>query len=205
VGEICFRGPSVAAGYYRNEEATRAAGMGTSGGWLRTGDLGYMVDGEIYISGRLKDILIVNGRNYYPQRIEWAVEEVPGVRKGTAVAFSRPGRSSEEVVVVLESRDPDPEKLRGTIVAKVNDELQLAVAHVALIPPGTLPKTSSGKLQRRKTRDQYLSGALGKQAVRTAGSVGNRLLVARHLATSLVGRARHEARGLIRRMLRESR
>jgi fatty-acyl-CoA synthase len=204
VGEICFRGPSVAAGYFRSEESSRAAGMGTPGAWLRTGDLGYAVGGEIFVSGRLKDILIVNGRNYYPQRIEWAVEEIPGVRKGTAVAFSRPGKASEEVVVALESRDPEPDKLRAAIVARVNDELQLAVADVALIPPGSLPKTSSGKLQRRKTRDQYLSGTLGKQSVRTVG-MGNRLLVARHLATSLVGRARHQARGLIRRMFRESR
>jgi fatty-acyl-CoA synthase len=205
VGEICFRGPSVCAGYFRNEEASRAAGMGTPGGWLRTGDLGYLVDGEIYISGRIKDILIVNGRNYYPQSIEWAVEELAGVRKGTAVAFSRPGKASEEVVVALETREQGQEKLRAAVVAKVNDELQLAVADVALIPPGTLPKTSSGKLQRRKTREQYLAGVLGKQGVRTPGYVGNRLLVARHIATSLVGRARHEARGLIRRMRGESR
>jgi fatty-acyl-CoA synthase len=205
VGEICFRGPSVCAGYFRNEEATRAAGMGKPGAWLRTGDLGYLVNGEIYVSGRLKDILIVNGRNYYPQSIEWAVEELPGVRKGTAVAFSRPGKASEEVVVALETREPDQEKLRAAVVAKVNDELQLAVADVALIPPGTLPKTSSGKLQRRKTREQYLAGTLGKQGVRTPGYVGNRLLVARHLATSFVGRARHEARGLIRRMRGETR
>src|SRR5438105_5209622 len=200
VGEICFRGPSVAAGYWGNPEASRAAGMGKPGAWLRTGDLGYMVHGEVYISGRLKDILIVNGRNYYPQRIEWAVEELPGVRKGSAVVFSRPGKASEEVVVAVETRERDPEKLRAAIVAKVGDDLQLPVADVAMVPPGALPKTSSGKLQRRKTREQYLNGTLGREGVRTLGAVGNRLLVAKHLAFSLMGRARHEARGLMRKL-----
>ncbi|MFL5310042.1 MAG: fatty acyl-AMP ligase, partial [Myxococcales bacterium] len=200
VGEICFRGPSVTAGYWNNPEATRAAGLGRPGGWLRTGDLGYMVDGEVYVSGRLKDILIVNGRNYYPQRIEWAVEELPGVRRGSAVVFSRPGKASEEVVVAVETRDREPDKLRAAIVAKVGEDLQLAVADVALVPPGSIPKTSSGKLQRRRTREMYLRGTLGREGARAAGAMGNRLLAAKHLAYSLVGRARHEARGLMRKL-----
>ena len=200
VGEICFRGPSVTAGYWNNPEATRAAGLGKPGGWLRTGDLGYMASGELYVSGRLKDILIVNGRNYYPQRIEWAVEELPGVRRGSTVVFSRPGKASEEVVVALETRERDPEKLRAAIVAKVSEDLQLAVADVALVPPGSIPKTSSGKLQRRKTREMYLRGTLGREGARVPGAMGNRLLAAKHLAYSLVGRARHEARGLMRKL-----
>jgi fatty-acyl-CoA synthase len=200
VGEICFRGPSVTAGYWNNPEATRAAGLHQPGGWLRTGDLGYMVDGEIYISGRLKDMLIVNGRNYYPQTIEWAVEQIVGVRRGSAVAFSRPGKASEEVVVAVETRDRDADKLRSAIIAKVSEDVQLAVADVALLPPGSIPKTSSGKLQRRKTRDLYLTGALGRDGARALGAMGNRLLAAKHLAYSLVGRARHEARGLVRRL-----
>ena len=199
VGEICFRGPSVTVGYWNNPQATRAAGLHEPGGWLRTGDLGYMVDGEIYISGRLKDMLIVNGRNYYPQTIEWAVEQIVGVRRGSAVAFSRPGKASEEVVVAVETRDRDPDKLRSAIIAKVSEDVQLAVADVALLPPGSIPKTSSGKLQRRKTRDLYLTGALGREGIR-ASRPGNRLLAAKHLAFSLVGRARHEARGLVRKL-----
>jgi len=195
VGEICFRGPSVAAGYYRDEEATRAAGMGTSGGWLRTGDLGYMVDGEIYISGRLKDILIVNGRNYYPQAIEWVLDDMAGLRKGSTVVFSRPGKSSEEVVVVTETREADLASLRAAIAGKVSDEMQLAVADVAFVAPGALPKTSSGKLQRRKTRDLYLAGKLVKSGTRPSST---RLLAARHAAVALVGRARHIARGWFR-------
>jgi len=200
VGEICYRGPSVAAGYWNNPEATRAAGMGRRGAWLRTGDLGYLVDGEVYVSGRLKDILIVNGRNYYPQRIEWAVEELPGLRRGSTVVFSRPGKASEEVVVAVETRERDQERLRAAIVAKVSEDLQLAVADVAAVPPGSIPKTSSGKLQRRKTRELYLRGTLGKEGGRPTGAMESRLLAAKHLAYSLVGRARHEARGLMRKL-----
>ncbi|HUJ26512.1 MAG TPA: AMP-binding protein, partial [Myxococcales bacterium] len=96
VGEICFRGPSVSAGYWENADATAQA---FRAGWLRTGDLGYLVGGDIHISGRIKDILIINGRNYYPQRIEWLVDEIAGVRKGSAVVFTRPGAASEEIVV----------------------------------------------------------------------------------------------------------
>ena len=195
IGEICFRGPSVANGYWESPEATRAAGMDVKGGWMRTGDLGYMVEGEVYVSGRLKDILIVNGRNYDPQRIEWLVDEIPGVRRGSAVVFTRPGTASEEVVVVAESRDAEPAKLVETIKARISEEVQLSVADVALVPAGSLPKTSSGKLQRRKTREQYLGGRLG----RDAGRFGGRLLVARHLAWSMLGRARHEARSLLKR------
>jgi fatty-acyl-CoA synthase len=188
VGEICLRSPSVTPGYWQDPEATRAA---FRKGWLRTGDLGYLADGEVFVSGRIKDILIVNGRNYYPQRIEWLVDDIAGLRKGSAVVFTRPGKASEEIVVAAESRAEDPAAVKAEIVARVSEEFQLAVADVALLPPGTLPKTSSGKLQRRKTREQYLSGTLGRGR---AG--GTRLAVARHLALSLVGRARHEVRKL---------
>src|SRR5438105_123318 len=190
VGEICLRGPSVAAGYWENPEETRKT---FAGGWLRTGDLGYLVGGEVYVSGRLKDILIINGRNYYPQRIEWLVDEIPGVRKGSAVVFTRPGAASEEMVVAAETRSEDLEALRAQIVSRISEEFQLAVADVALVPPGALPKTSSGKLQRRKTRDQYLNGSIG----RTSRAGSTRLAVAKHLALSLVGRARHEVRKLL--------
>jgi fatty-acyl-CoA synthase len=189
VGELCFRGPSVTAGYWENPEATKAA---FRDGWLRTGDLGYLASGEVFVSGRLKDILIVNGRNYYPQAIEWLVDETPGVRRGSSVVFTRPGPASEEIVVAVEARADDPASLKATIVTRVSEELQLSVADIAVVPPGTLPKTSSGKLQRRKTREQYLNGSIGK-----AGRGGStRLALARHLALSWVGRARHEVRKL---------
>jgi fatty-acyl-CoA synthase len=191
VGELCFRGPSVSAGYWENREATRAA---FRDGWLHTGDLGYVAGGEVYVSGRLKDILIVNGRNYYPQGIEWVVDEIPGVRRGSSVVFTRPGKASEEVVVAVESRATEDaaQALRAQIVTRVGEEFQLAVADVALAPPGTLPKTSSGKLQRRKTREQYLAGTIGK----TGRGGSTRLAVAKYVALSFVGRARHEVRKL---------
>jgi fatty-acyl-CoA synthase len=189
VGELCFRGPSVTAGYWENPEATRSS---FRDGWLHTGDLGYMSGGDVFVSGRIKDILIVNGRNYHPQSIEWLVDETRGVRRGSSVVFTRPGSASEEIVVAVEARTDDPQALKGQIVARVSEEFQLAVADVAIVPPGTLPKTSSGKLQRRKTRDQYLAGTIGLGG--RGGS--NRLTVAKHLALSWVGRARHEVRKL---------
>ena len=190
VGEICFRGPSVTAGYWENPEATRAA---FRGGWLHTGDLGYLIGDRIFVSGRIKDILIVNGRNYYPQGIEWLVDEIPGIRKGSSVVFTRPGAASEEIVVAAEARSEDLPALKARIVARVGEEFQLAVSDVALVAPGTLPKTSSGKLQRRKTREQYLNGSIG----RTSRAGSTRLAVVKHLALSLVGRARHEMRKLL--------
>jgi len=192
VGEICFRGPSLTKGYWNSPEATREAGFG---GWLKTGDLGYLAGGEVHVSGRIKDILIINGRNYYPQRIEWLVNELPGIRKGSAVVFTRPGASSEEIVVAAETRERDEATLKATILTRVNEEFSLSVSDVSLVSPGALPKTSSGKLQRRKTREQYLTGKLGK-----AGRGGStRLAVAKHLALSWMGRAKHGARGLLKR------
>src|SRR5207245_1201708 len=102
---------------------------------------------------------------------------------------------------VAESQKPDKDALSQTIRERVNEELQLVAADVRLVAPGTLPKTSSGKLQRRKTRQQYLDGTLGRDGVRTVGEMGTRLQLARHLAVSLVGRAQHHARGFLRKVL----
>src|SRR5207237_10383427 len=112
VGEVCLRGPSVTAGYWESPEATKAT---FRGGWLRTGDLGYLVDGRVHISGRIKDILIVNGRNYYPQRIEWLGDELPGVRKGSTVVLPRPGEASEEIGVAAETRAGNAESVGAAI------------------------------------------------------------------------------------------
>ena len=192
IGEIRFRGPSVAAGYYRDEVSTKASFV--EDGWLRTGDLGYLADGDLFISGREKDILIVHGHNYYPQAIEWLAEEVPGIRKGNVVAFSVPGAMSEEVVIVAETSERTPEA-KATVMAAVarhvNEEMGLSVKEVALLGPGELPKTSSGKLQRRKTREQYLAGTLGSEGVRSPGSAAERLSIARHLLKSFYGRVKH--------------
>ena len=190
-GEIVFRGPSLTDGYWQNPGAT--AEVFLPSGWLRTGDLGFQHAGNIYITGRCKDLIILNGRNHHPTTIEWAVAELDGVRKGNVVAFSRPGHDSEELVIVAETRPDPPEGLAETIKTAVADQLSLKVADVVLLAAGQLPKTSSGKLQRRKTRDQYLGGELGGEGVRTLGATGEKLTVARHLARSLLGRATHAA------------
>lgn len=197
IGEIRFRGPSVAAGYFGNPEATAASfDPPERGGWLRTGDLGYLAEGDLYISGRKKDVLILNGRNYYPQGIEWLVEEVPGIRRGNVVAFSVPGESSEEAVVVAETAEKSAERrkeIAQAVRSHVNAELGLAITDVHLLGVGEMPKTTSGKLQRRRTREQYLAGTLGGEGVRSVGSTAERLTLARHLAKSFVSRVRHQA------------
>ncbi|ALR12154.1 AMP-binding protein [Mycobacteroides saopaulense] len=164
VGDVQFRGPSVAAGYFENEEATRDA-FGTDG-WLRTGDRGFVVDGNLYVTGRKKDILVVNGRNYDPQQVEWAVEDVPGIRKGNVVAFSVPGEITEQVVIAAERSSADDAHI-AQIKRSVSDRTRLALADVVLLQPGQLPKTSSGKVQRSRTRDLYVQGVLTDSVVAT--------------------------------------
>ncbi len=202
-GELVFAGPSLTEGYWKNADATGevfraipsvdadAAPDDTI--WLRTGDLGFVHDGNVFITGRSKDLIILNGRNHHPQTIEWSVAEIDGVRKGNVVAFSRPGKESEELVVVAETRAEPPPGLAEAIKSAVADQLSLRVSDVVLLGAGQLPKTSSGKLQRRKTREQYLAGELGGEGVRTLGATGEKLTVARHLARSLLGRATHAA------------
>ncbi|MCB9681453.1 MAG: fatty acyl-AMP ligase [Alphaproteobacteria bacterium] len=186
-GQLALRGPSVTPGYFNNPEATAAA---FRDGWLLTGDLGYVLDGEIYVTGRLKDLIILNGRNVHPQAIEWAASEVAGVRKGNVVAFSRPGAESEELVVVLETRDDDTERVIAEVKKAVRQEVGAVPSDVVCLPPGTLPKTSSGKLQRRKTRQQYLLEQLASEGARTMGSAGSTMTIARHVARSVWTRTR---------------
>jgi fatty-acyl-CoA synthase len=190
VGEVVFRGPSVATGYYQQVEATRQAFCDVG---LKTGDLGYMVDGNVYITGRKKDLIILNGRNYDPQTVEWAVAEVDGVRKGNVVAFSRQGTATEELVVVVESRLDELEPLMDPIKKSIQEATSLTVADVRILRPGQLPKTSSGKLQRSMTRELYLNGQLGRE-VRTIGSRGQPLILARHFSRSLVAKLRHKVK-----------
>ncbi len=163
-GEILFRGPSVAPGYFRNEKGTRET---FRDGWLHTGDLGYLLDRHIFVTGRIKDLIIYHGRNYHPQSIEWPVGNLPGVRKGNVVAFSIPGEDSELVVVVLEKAgDDEDERLIRDVKRVVQAEAGLAAHDVVLLPKHRLPKTSSGKLQRRKTREMYLNRELGQAGSR---------------------------------------
>ena len=158
MGEIVFKGPSVTPGYFQNPEASRQL---LQGGWLHTGDLGFILNGDLYVSGRQKDLVIINGRNYPPQAIEWIVEEIAGIRKGSVVAFSVNGDSTEKLVIIAETTMTDTEELALAISEQVRSALGLAVHKVVLVGRGSIPKTSSGKLQRRQTKALFEGGQLG--------------------------------------------
>jgi acyl-CoA synthetase (AMP-forming)/AMP-acid ligase II len=158
VGEVRVRGPGVFDGYWDDDEATRDA---LDGGWLRTGDLGFLRAGELYLTGRTKEILIVRGQNLMPHEIEWIVEEVVGAGGACRVgAFSVPRGSGEEPVVVVELSGDGPDDLLATereIRSRVGRRLSLALADVAFVRRGKIPKTTSGKVQRRELRARYLA------------------------------------------------
>ena len=201
-GEIIFNGPSVTPGYFENQAATDAAFTDIG---LHTGDMGYMVDGELFVTGRKKDLVILNGRNYDPHSIEWAVAEVDGVRKGNVVAFSTPGENTEHLVVVAEVRaNQDVEALRLAVSKQIRDEFSLNPYDVRLVEAGVLPKTTSGKLQRRKTREMYLDRTLGVEGVRTLGDKGTAIKVAKHVARSMMSRVRHGVRRRVSTFARAS-
>jgi fatty-acyl-CoA synthase len=156
-GELEVRGSSITPGYYRDPDATAAA---FHDGWLRTGDLGYLVDGELVVCGRLKDMIIVGGRNVFPEDIERAVANVDGVRAGNVIAFGVPGRRGREaIVVVAETKADDPAPVHGAVAGRIRDVVGVP-ADIVLVQPGTLPKTSSGKLQRSLCKSQYLDDTL---------------------------------------------
>jgi fatty-acyl-CoA synthase len=161
IGQIFVRGNAVMVGYFRDEASTKACL--SADGWLDTGDMGYMSKGYIYIVGRAKDMIIINGRNYWPQDIEWAVEQLPGFKSGDIAAFAITGPSGEETPAVLvHCRVSDPEergRLRDDIRKRVHAITGISPV-VELVPPRTLPRTSSGKLSRTKARSLYLSGEI---------------------------------------------
>jgi fatty-acyl-CoA synthase len=165
-GQLWFRGPSSTHGYYRNEAATAALlPEGAAAGWVNSGDRAYRADGEIYITGRVKDIIIHAGHNLYPHEIENAVARVPGVRKGCVVAFGAtdPVAGTERLVIVAESRERKLEaraRLAQAITAQVTETLGLPPDVIEIVPPNSIPKTSSGKLRRDATKQRFLSGKL---------------------------------------------
>lgn len=164
VGEVWIRSPSLAAGYFNDPEATHSAFVRRSDGrWLKTGDLGFLADGDLYICGRKKDTLIVRGRNYYPQDLEEVVSRIPGVRPGNVAVFGIAGADGERPVLAceLDRRNPRPaDALRADIVEAISATFGLALADVVFVADGALPKTSSGKLQRSLCREAYLAGKL---------------------------------------------
>jgi fatty-acyl-CoA synthase len=161
IGKVYVRGASVMHSYFRDEESTRACL--SDDGWLDTGDMGYMSNGYIFIVGRAKDMIIINGRNHWPQDIEWAVEQLPGFKSGDIAAFAITGPSGEETPAVLVhcrvSDNAERGKLRDEIRERVRAITGITPV-VELVPPRTLPRTSSGKLSRTKARNLYLSGEI---------------------------------------------
>ncbi|MFJ3670536.1 fatty acyl-AMP ligase [Streptomyces sp. NPDC090106] len=172
VGEIWVQGPNVGRGYRNQEEQSRHVfgarftdSVGTSGGWLRTGDLGTVLDGQLIVTGRLKDLIVVDGRNHYPQDVEATAQDAhPALRRYRLAAFGVPGGSGERVVVVAEHiralslAEIDVTDLGRAVRAAVSSRHGLRLADVVLVAPGTVPRTSSGKVSRSLTRERYLAG-----------------------------------------------
>ena len=163
MGRIQFRGPSTTSGYLRNPEASRLL---FDDDWLESGDLGYVAGGELFITGRVKDLIIRGGRNVYPYELEQAAGEVAGVRRGCVAVFGCEDRESgtERLVVVAETREKSPEA-REAITTAIEDA---AIRHlgsppdeVRLVPPYTVLKTSSGKIRRRAVRELFEQERLG--------------------------------------------
>ena len=159
IGKLYIKGPSVMAGYFRDAE--KSARALSDDGWLDSGDMGYMIDGALVITGRIKDLIICHGRNIWPQDLEWAVEQLSGVRSGDVAAFSVTGADgAERVVIVAASRLTDFDSRRQTrraIAATVRTTAGVDCT-VVLAPPRSLPHTSSGKLSRSAVKDKYLAG-----------------------------------------------
>lgn len=167
-GALWFRGPSATSGYFRNEEASAALfPAGREAGWLNSGDRAYRADGEFFITGREKDIILKAGRNLYPHEVEEIAARVKGVRKGCVVAFGAADAAAgtERLIVVAESQERSA-AARECIAREIVDQVATAIGlppdSVEILPPRTIPKTSSGKLRRDQTRRLYLAGKLGK-------------------------------------------
>lgn len=158
VGELEIRGTSVTPGYYKRPDANADL---FHDGWLRTGDLAYLLDGEMVMCGRIKDMIIVGGRNVFPEDIERALADVDGVRAGNVIAFGVDNEQGKEgLVVVAESKADDLHEVRRSVAQRVRDAVGLPAKDIVLVAPGSLPKTSSGKLQRSLCKVRYLGAEL---------------------------------------------
>jgi 1-acyl-sn-glycerol-3-phosphate acyltransferase len=187
-GLVQFRGPSVTSGYYRNPDATAAA---FAGEWMDSGDFGYWADGELFITGRRKDLIIRGGRNFTPQEVEALVGTVPGVRQGCVAAFgvADPAIGTERLVVIAETRERDASQqrpLRREVVARTIDALGAPPDEVLIVPPGYVLKTSSGKIRRSAMREAYVRGDLLKPR---PSAVSQWARVVAGAVTARVGRA----------------
>ena len=165
IGKVWCTGPSLMKEYFRDKESTDACLVD---GWLDTGDMGYLSNGYIYIVGRAKDMIIINGKNHWPQDIEWAVEQLPGFKAGDIAAFSVTTPGGEETPAVLVQCRTTDEVERVKLREQIRDKVRSVTGMncvVELVPPRTLPRTSSGKMSRAKARNQYLSGEIQPYAI----------------------------------------
>nr|MBS0019859.1 AMP-binding protein [Gammaproteobacteria bacterium] len=163
-GKLQFRGPSATRGYYRNPEETRQL---FDGDWLESGDRAYIADSDVYITGRIKDIIIRGGRNIYPHEVEQGIGQIPGIRQGCVAVFGSTDTHSgtERLIVLAETREGEPMRraaLRAEINALVTDFISMPPDEVRLVPPHTVLKTSSGKVRRLASRELYERGAIGR-------------------------------------------
>lgn len=163
-GRLQFRGPSTTSGYFRNAEAT---GKLFDGDWLESGDLAYLADGELYLTGRSKDVIIRGGRNIYPHELEQAVGEIDGIRTGRVAVFavSDELHQTEKLVVLAETRESDADVRDGLIrnISELSAELTMIAADdIVLAPPGSVLKTSSGKIRRAACSELYKQGRIGE-------------------------------------------
>jgi fatty-acyl-CoA synthase len=159
VGEITLSGPSVMLGYF-NDDALTAQTIRE--GWLQTGDLGYVSDGELFVCGRIKDVVVIRGRKYHPQDLEWAVNALPGIRPGRVVAFgtSRIGSTDRVVLVAEPTNSKSTDGLANAIRQRIVDVCGLPVDDILLVEKGTITRTTSGKIQRAAIKARYESGTL---------------------------------------------
>jgi fatty-acyl-CoA synthase len=165
IGKVWMQSPSVMECYYRDQEATDACLIN---GWLDTGDMGYLSGGCLYIVGRAKDMIIINGKNHWPQDIEWAVEQLPGFKPGDIAAFSITTQGGEEAPAVLVQCRTSDEGERMRLREQIRETVRAVTGMhcvIELVPPKTLPRTSSGKLSRAKARNLYLSGDIQPYAM----------------------------------------
>lgn len=191
-GRIQFRGPSATSGYHRNPAATRQLFDGT---WLNTGDLGYLAEGELFVTGRRKDLIIRAGRNLHPAELEEAVGELPGVRRGCVAAFASTDQrtGTERLVVVAETREAEEaarERIRRAINETAADLLGAPPDEVVLAPPRAVPKTSSGKVRRSAARERYERGTL------RSGRAAAWLQVARLAVPNAIAQVRRAGRSV---------
>jgi len=188
VGRIFVRGPAVMAGYFDRPDATKAVLQ--TDGWLDTGDLGFELDGELYVTGRAKDVIVIRGGNHAPQEFEECLDDLPGVRPGCVIAVGHipDGAEGEELLVLVERKSEGPaidlEALSRAAREAIVTRTGVRPHHVAILEPGTLPRTSSGKLRRQEALRRYVAGAL--EAPRPV----NGLFIAKELLRSTVAKIR---------------